>query len=93
MGAPKGHTWMAADRERPFAPVNVVMHRVDAHTIVPLAPVPAQVCQCLTCGLLLARHDRDGDGTTKAFGVDLDSLAVMGSAPVCNPMAFAMGCP
>lgn len=92
MSAPRGHVWVAANRERPFTPVNVVMH-VVARDVTPLPPVPAQVCQCLTCGLLLARHDRDDDGTTKAFGVDLDSLAVMGSAPVCNPNAFSMGCP
>jgi hypothetical protein len=55
--------------------------------------VPAQVCECLNCGLLLARHGDSEDAMTKAFGVDLESLAIMGSAPICNPNAFAMGAP
>jgi len=87
-----GHHWTALERHGATSKVNVVMHRVGDE-IAALPPVPAQVCQCLNCGLLLARHGDSEAAITKAFGIDLESLAIMGSAPACDPRAFAMGCP
>ena len=92
MSAPKGHQWAAVEREGASTKINVVMHHVG-DTVAPLPPVSAQVCECLHCGLLLARHGDSEDALVKAFGVDLDSLAIMGSAPRCDPKAFAMGAP
>lgn len=92
MSAPKGHQWAAIEREGASLKVDVVMHRVG-DTIAAMPPVSAQVCECLRCGLMLARHGDSEDAMTKAFGIDLDSLAIMGSAPRCDPKSFSMGAP
>ena len=82
----RGHVWhtIEVDPVRPYASVRVTMHLAGTHPddcVEALPPVSADVCECQACGLVGASA-----GRVSAYGLDLDSLAVMGSAPACRPL-------
>lgn len=79
-----GHIWHGLGRgPQP----DVVMH-VAWPAVEPLAPVEAHLCECSECGLVLARAELADGEVRRAYGFDLDSLALMGSAPVCKPLVM-----
>jgi hypothetical protein len=78
-----GHVWgnfddrdLYNDRRR------VTPHLVAGDDVIALAPLVMRMSACSRCGLVGAREDRR-DGVS-AYGLDLDSLAVMRSAPRCD---------
>lgn len=89
----RGHVWrgLSLDPARPYATSSVVMHLAGTHPddrAEPLPPVEAHLCECRECGLVLARADHPEGYSTRAYGLDLESLAVMGSAPACRPLVM-----
>jgi len=80
------HQWIGHPVAPGFEKVAVVMRR--AWPIVEALPkADATLCECRVCGLTLARVDGDDGERTLAYGIDLESLAVMGSPPRCGLLA------
>ncbi len=96
----KGH-WWAAEYDASGRPlvVEARVHRVLAYDgagelVASSKPMRLSVCSCERCGLVSVswwHRDRETghESMMRAYGVDVDSLAVMGSAPRCDAFAFA----
>lgn len=99
-GRRPGHWWAwgiaAGDKVVRYALVRVhrVYGRGPYETFETSDELSASLMTCEQCGLLAAEWvvvDR-ADGTQRtlhAVGFDLDALAVMGSAPPCEPFALS----
>lgn len=77
-----GHVWGNLDDRDLYDERTVTPHLVAGDDVIALAPLVMRMSACSRCGLVGAREDRR-DGVS-AYGLDLDSLAVMRSAPRCD---------
>lgn len=77
-----GHVWGSYDDRDLYDDRRVTPHVVAGDDVIALAPLVMRVCACSRCGLVGAREDRR-DGVS-AYGLDVESLAVMRSAPRCE---------
>lgn len=86
-----GHVWGSYGDRDLYDDRRVTPHVVAGDDVIALAPLVMRLCACSRCGLVGAYEDRR-DGVS-AYGLDVESLAVMRSAPRCDGLRDAVANP